>query len=125
VLQQWEAPCFPFYDFEKKDVAFMTNKIMVADYHSLPERAGQVFKVSKEEIVLFRLTNGEVRAIENRSPHPKGGTLADGLVSGNYVFCPVYDWKISLEDGIVQAPDHGQVKVYPVEVWKDQVYIVV
>ena len=38
--------------------------------------------------------------------------LSDGLVSGEYVFCPVYDWKISLVNGQVQAPDEGQVKVY-------------
>ncbi|MBB6444339.1 nitrite reductase small subunit NirD [Bacillus benzoevorans] len=100
----------------------MVNKIMIAEYHSLPVRAGQVFKAGNEEIVLFRLTNGEVRAIENHSPHPKGGTLAEGLVSGEYVFCPVYDWKISLVDGKVQAPDQGQVKVFPIEVSEDHVY---
>ncbi|MBY0098042.1 nitrite reductase small subunit NirD [Mesobacillus maritimus] len=101
----------------------MTN-IYLTDYETLPEKVGQVFQLNGEEIVLFRLTNGEVRAIENRSPHPKGGTLSEGLVSGEYVFCPVYDWKISLIDGKVQAPDEGKVKIYPVERDKEQVFIV-
>jgi len=101
----------------------MSKRIVLANYSEIPEKIGQVFKINKEEIAVFRLSNGEVRAIENRSPHPKGGTLVDGLVSGEYIFCPVYDWKISLLDGKVQAPDEGQVKVYPIEVTGDKVYI--
>lgn len=108
-------------DHERKQV--VSEKGRVTD--SLPERIGQVFLIENEEIVLFRLTNGEVRAVENKSPHPKGGTLADGLVSGEYLFCPVYDWKISLTDGKVQAPDEGQVKVYRTEVEGDLVYITI
>ena len=103
----------------------MTNKIELANYSEIPEKIGQVFKIDEEEIAVFRLSNGEVKAVENRSPHPKGGTLVDGLVSGEYVFCPVYDWKISLVDGKVQAPDEGQVKVYQVEVSEDKVYIAI
>lgn len=99
------------------------KKIEAASYSRLPERAGQIVKIMDEEIVLIRLSNGDVKAIENRSPHPKGGTLVDGLVSGYFIYCPVYDWKISLIDGKVQAPDSGQVKVYPVEVVNDGVYI--
>ena len=44
-------------------------------------------------------------------------------MSGEYIFCPVYDWKISLVDGKVQAPDEGQVNVYPIEVANDKIYI--
>jgi nitrite reductase (NADH) small subunit len=103
----------------------MTNRIELANYSDLPEKVGQVFKVEEEEIAVFRLSNGEVRAVENRSPHPKGGTLVDGLVSGEYIFCPIYDWKISLVDGKVQAPDEGHVKVYQIEVSNDKVNMVV
>ena len=103
----------------------MTNRIEVANYSAIPEKMGYVFHFNAEVIVLFRLTNGDVHAIENRSPHPKGGTLSEGLVSGEYVFCPVYDWKISLVNGQVQAPDEGQVKVYRTEVSEDKVYIIV
>jgi nitrite reductase (NADH) small subunit len=102
----------------------MTNRMKLTSYSDLPEKIGQVFKIDEEEIAIFRLSNGDVRAVENLSPHPKGGTLVDGLVSGDFIFCPVYDWKISLVDGKVQAPDEGQVKVYPVEISGDKVYVV-
>jgi nitrite reductase (NADH) small subunit len=85
---------------------------------------GYVIHLNEKKVSYF-LKNGDAHAIENRSPHPKGGTLSDGLVSGEYVFCPVYDWKISLVNGQVQAPDEGKVKVYPTEVSEDKVYIIV
>lgn len=99
-------------------------KAKVADYHSLPERAGQVVSVNNEEIVLFRLSNGVVKAVENRSPHPKGGTIAEALVSGHFIYCPVYDRKVSLEDGKVQAPDEGQIKTYEIEVTNGEVFVI-
>ncbi|HWO97606.1 MAG TPA: nitrite reductase small subunit NirD [Bacillus sp. (in: firmicutes)] len=102
----------------------MMTRVEAANYEEFPVRTGKVFRVGNKEVVLFRLTNGDIRAIENRSPHPKGGTLADGLVSGEYVFCPLYDWKISLTTGKVQAPDEGQVKTYPVEIDGGKVYII-
>ncbi|WML50132.1 nitrite reductase small subunit NirD [Neobacillus sp. PS3-34] len=98
-------------------------KVAVAGYSGLAVRAGTEVQIGDEKIAIFKLTNGDVRAVENRSPHPKGGVLSEGLVSGNYVFCPVYDWKISLVDGKVQAPDIGQVKTYEVLVEADEVYI--
>jgi nitrite reductase (NADH) small subunit len=100
------------------------TRIPVVNYSTLKSRSGYSIKIDELEIALFKLSNGEVYAIENRSPHPKGGVLSEGLVSGEYVYCPVYDWKISLLDGKVQAPDIGQVRTYQVEVKEEIVFIV-
>ncbi|MFL6560134.1 MAG: nitrite reductase small subunit NirD [Bacillus sp. (in: firmicutes)] len=100
------------------------TRIPVANYSNLRVRSGYSIKIDDTEIALFKLTNGEVYGIENRSPHPKGGVLTEGLVSGEYVFCPVYDWKISLKDGKVQAPDEGQVRTFKVELEEDIVFII-
>lgn len=100
------------------------TKVKVARYSELPVRTGQAIEIDGEKIALFRLTNGAIYAIEDKSPHPKGGVLSEGLVSGHYVFCPVYDWKISLIDGKVQAPDEGQVKTFEVEMEDDDIFII-
>jgi nitrite reductase (NADH) small subunit len=99
------------------------TRIPVANYSNLKTRAGYAIKIDETEIALFKLSNGEVYAIENHSPHPKGGVLSEGLVSGSYVYCPVYDWKISLVNGKVQAPDVGQVRTFQVDVKEDIVFI--
>ncbi|WP_066071430.1 nitrite reductase small subunit NirD [Neobacillus soli] len=100
------------------------TRIPVAHYSNLKARAGYSIKIDDKEIALFKISNGEVYALENRSPHPKGGVLSEGLVSGEYVYCPVYDWKISLVDGRVQAPDEGQVRTFKVDREEDIIFIV-
>ncbi|KGP73425.1 nitrite reductase small subunit NirD [Pontibacillus yanchengensis] len=102
----------------------VTLRVKVAQYSEIEPRIGQTIQVMDRKIALFKVTNGKVYAIDNRSPHPKGGVLSEGLVSGEYVFCPVYDWKISLVDGKVQAPDEGQVKTYKVEIEGDDIFVV-
>lgn len=101
------------------------TRIPVANYSKLQAQTGYSIKVDQTEIALFKVTSGEVFALENRSPHPKGGVLSEGLVSGMYVYCPVYDWKISLEDGFVQEPDEGKVNTFMTEREGDLVYIIV
>lgn len=100
------------------------TRIPVAHYTNVKERAGYSIKIDDKDIVLFKRSTGEVYALENHSPHPKGGVLSEGLISGEYVYCPVYDWKISLVDGMVQAPDEGHVKTYAVEVKDDIIFII-
>ena len=98
--------------------------VYIGEVVELPQKLGKTVTIGKKEIAVFKTENGDIRAIENRCPH-KGGVLAEGILSGEYVFCPMHDWKISVKDGKVQAPDVGCVQSYPVEVKDDQVYILI
>lgn len=98
------------------------QRIKVANVREFPKELGKTIHIGSQEIALFRLANGDFRAIENRCPH-KGGVLVEGMVSGEHVFCPMHDWKINMTDGKVQAPDHGCVKTYQVEIEKDDIYL--
>jgi nitrite reductase (NADH) small subunit len=97
-------------------------KIEIGAVKQLPERLGKCVRVGHLQITLFRLADGRIYALENRCPH-KGGDLSQGIVSGEFVFCPLHDWKICLKDGKVQAPDRGCVKTYPVTVENDKLYV--
>lgn len=88
----------------------------------LAERLGKCVKIGGMELALFRLSDGRIYALENRCPH-KGGDLSQGIVSGEFVFCPLHDRKICIKDGKVQAPDHGCVKTYKVEIEDGKMYI--
>ncbi|MNN14252.1 Assimilatory nitrite reductase [NAD(P)H] small subunit [compost metagenome] len=46
-------------------------------------------------------------------------------MSGHYLYDPLYDWKIDLTTGLVQAPDTGQVQTFPVKVDGNQVFIAI
>ena len=71
--------------------------VRIARCHDIPPREGRAVRVGNREIAIFNL-EGRFLAIENRCPH-KGGPLADGIVSGDSVVCPLHAWKLSLETG--------------------------
>jgi len=71
--------------------------IRIAYCRDIPLREGRAVRVGNREIAIFNLGDRSL-AIENRCPH-KGGPLADGIVSGTTVVCPLHAWKMSLETG--------------------------
>jgi nitrite reductase (NADH) small subunit len=91
------------------------ERVVVATLDDIPMLRGRSVMAGGIEIALFRLSNGEIKAIENSCPH-KQGKLSEGIVCDNHVYCPLHDWKINVNDGIVQAPDEGCVHTFEVEV---------
>ncbi len=71
--------------------------IRIAHCHDIPLREGRALKVGNREIAIFNLGD-RFLAVDNRCPH-KGGPLADGIVSGAAVVCPLHAWKLSLDTG--------------------------
>jgi nitrite reductase (NADH) small subunit len=69
----------------------------IAHCDDIAPREGRSVKVGNREIAIFNLGD-RFLAVNNRCPH-KGGPLADGIVSGASVVCPLHAWKISLETG--------------------------
>ncbi|WP_430602251.1 nitrite reductase [NAD(P)H], small subunit [Enterococcus sp. DIV0724b] len=100
------------------------EKILVGQLAELAPRMGKEIIVGEQKIAVFRLSDDRVKAIENICPH-KQGPLAEGTVSGEYVFCPLHDYKINLNDGQVQEPDEGCVRAYETIVENDLVYVMV
>jgi nitrite reductase (NADH) small subunit len=74
-----------------------TTWIRVARCHDIPLREGRALKIGNREVAVFNLGD-RFLAVENRCPH-KAGPLADGIVSGAAVVCPLHAWKFSLETG--------------------------
>lgn len=71
--------------------------VCIAYCRDIPVREGRAVKVGNREVAIFNLGD-RFLAVENRCPH-KGGPLADGIVSGATVVCPLHAWKMSLETG--------------------------
>lgn len=95
----------------------------VGEQNQFLAQIGRVVELDGQQIAVFRLSDNRIFALANKSPHPKGGPLAEGIVSGHYLYDPLYDWKIDLITGLVQAPDSGTVDTFPVKVEGDQVFI--
>ena len=90
--------------------------IQIAHCSEIPLREGRAVRVGNHEIAIFNLGN-RFLAVENLCPH-RGGPLADGIVSGSTVVCPLHAWKFNLETGEgVSATSHGScVQKFPTRV---------
>ncbi|WP_410515202.1 nitrite reductase small subunit NirD [Paenibacillus sp. BR2-3] len=91
------------------------TKMLIGNVTDIDRKGSRTFKVNDIEIALFRLSDGEVLAVENKCPH-KGGALSEGMVCGTKVHCPLHDWRIDLHSGAVQEPDTGCVTTFVVDV---------
>jgi len=100
------------------------QKVYVACFDELPPRIGREVVVDGLKIAVFRLSDNRIKAIGGVCPH-KQGPLAEGIVAGEYVFCPLHEYKVSLIDGKVQEPDDGCVPTYDTLVEDNKVYVLV
>jgi len=93
----------------------MTDWIDIAPLNDIPQRGARVVKTALGCVAIFRTAEDEVFALDNACPH-KAGPLAEGIVHGKSVTCPLHNWVISLETGQAQGPDEGSVVTYPARV---------
>ena len=83
--------------------------------HNIPLREGRAVTVAGEEIAIFNLGE-EFVAVDNRCPH-QGGPLADGIVTGEKVVCPLHSWRVCLRTGSILKPAIPvRTSVYPARV---------
>ncbi len=73
----------------------------------IPVGEGRNFDVAGERIAVFHTRAGRIFATQAACPH-RNGPLADGLVGGNAVICPLHAWKFDLSTG---EPSMGDCKL--------------
>lgn len=93
----------------------MSTWIDIAALDDIPRRGARMVRTALGCVAVFRTGADEVFAIDNACPH-KAGPLAEGIVHGTSVTCPLHNWVISLETGEAQGQDEGRVATYPARV---------
>ena len=84
----------------------------------LPAGEGRAFAVGDQQIAVFRLRSGAVRALSAVCPH-RGGPIADGTIDGRVVMCPLHLNAFELETGC-SVTGEAPLRSYPVVVSDDQ-----
>ncbi|WP_239806881.1 nitrite reductase small subunit NirD [Croceicoccus hydrothermalis] len=79
----------------------------------IPLRGARMVKTAKGCVAIFRTDEEELFATSNSCAH-KQGPLAEGIVHGRKVTCPLHSWTYSLETGEAQGADAGSIATYPV-----------
>ncbi|OWA35671.1 nitrite reductase (NAD(P)H) small subunit [Saccharibacillus sp. O16] len=94
------------------------QQVRVGRVQDIDPLGSRRLNVQGVEIALFRLSDGEILAVENRCPH-KGGLLSEGMVCGPVVHCPLHDWRIDLRSGEALDPDKGCIETFETKVLED------
>jgi nitrite reductase (NADH) small subunit len=71
---------------------------VIGTIDEIPIGEGRAFAVGGTEIAVYRLRDGSLRALAAACPH-KGGPLADGLMDGRVVVCPLHGHTFDLITG--------------------------
>jgi nitrite reductase (NADH) small subunit len=96
------------------------TRVRVGALADVPPREGRVVTVGGERVAVFRCDSG-VRAVSNACPHA-GGPLADGVVAGDTVTCPLHMRVVDLCTGVV-GDCAERVRVYDVVVEDGDIYL--
>ncbi|MDQ0677209.1 nitrite reductase/ring-hydroxylating ferredoxin subunit [Arthrobacter pascens] len=64
----------------------------------IPLGEGRAFGVGGEQVAVFRLRDGSLRAVSAVCPH-RGGPIADGTIDQQVVLCPLHQHAFDLRTG--------------------------
>ncbi len=79
----------------------------------IPIGEGREFEVEGELIAVFRARDGRVFGTQARCPH-RDGHLADGVIGGGLVVCPLHTFRFETATGKPVGNDCPALKTYRV-----------
>ncbi len=90
----------------------IASEVSLGPLGQIPPGEGRNFEVQGRRIAVFHTRNGEAFATQSECPH-RIGPLADGLLGGTTLVCPLHAWKFDLRTGQALYGDCDLV-TYPV-----------
>ena len=81
----------------------------------IPLGEGRRFEVGGVGIAVFRSRQGRVYAAQAECPH-RAGPLADGLLGGEALICPLHNFRFNVATGEPLGNDCPALRTYPVSV---------
>jgi nitrite reductase [NAD(P)H] small subunit len=96
----------------------MPDGILVGEVKQIPRGEGRTFAIAGREVALFRTYGGEVFATQAKCPHLHG-PLADGLLGGATLICPLHERAYDLRTGDGLNGECSKLATYPVSLGAD------
>jgi nitrite reductase (NADH) small subunit len=90
-----------------------TETINLGSISRIPVGQGRCYVVGFDEIAVFRQRDGRIFATQNRCPH-RQGPLAEGVLGGSRIICPLHAHQFNLETGVGPEPAEC-VRVFAVQ----------
>lgn len=96
--------------------------IFVTTLDQVPAGEGRNFEVAGRRIAVFHAMDGAVYASQPLCPH-RHGPLADGLMGGATVVCPLHERVFDLRTGCGLSHEHARIEVFATRVEGARVYV--
>ena len=93
--------------------------MVIGPLSAIPPGEGRRFEVGGRSVAVFRTRAGQVFATQANCPH-QGGPLADGLLGGSTLICPLHERAFDLASGAGIGQSCGLV-TYPARITDDGV----
>lgn len=87
----------------------------------IPPGEGRAFAVNGQQVAVFRLRDGSLRALSAICPH-RGGPIADGQTDGRVVLCPLHANAFDLATG-ESLTGAAPLRSYPVSLDGDSTIV--
>jgi nitrite reductase (NADH) small subunit len=84
----------------------------------IPLGEGRAFGIDGEQVAVFRLRDGSLRALSAVCPH-REGPIADGTIDGQVVICPLHQHAFDLATGC-STTGAGPLRTYQVTADEDR-----
>ncbi|HEV8485905.1 MAG TPA: Rieske 2Fe-2S domain-containing protein [Blastocatellia bacterium] len=84
----------------------------------IPLGEGREFAVKGELVAVFRVRAGRLHATQAKCPH-REGPLADGIIGGDRVICPLHAFKFELDTGQPIGNECESLKTYQISLSED------
>ena len=94
------------------------SDVAVGRVDEIPVGEGRTFAVGGEQIAVYRMRDGTLRALGAVCPH-RGGPLADGLTDDDSVVCPLHGRTYDLTSGAETTGSGQGVCSHPVRLEDD------
>jgi len=89
------------------------TEVCLGDVESVPLGEGRAFCVNGLSVAVFRPRDGSLYAVQAECPH-QGGPLAEGIVGGCSVICPLHSWKFDLATGACTQDPSQRLRTFPI-----------
>lgn len=97
-------------------------EVTLGNLHAIPLGEGRVFEIGSRRLAVFRSRTGGVFATQADCPH-RGGPLADGLLGGRTLVCPLHSLKFDLVSGR-SADGSCSLRTYPARLTEGEQIVV-
>ena len=100
----------------------MAGEVLLGALDQIPAGEGRTFSVAGREIAVFHTAEGAVYATQAHCPHLHG-PLADGLLGGTTLMCPLHDRTFDLRTGCGTSHEHLGLATFPTRVEGGQIWL--